>query len=84
MSNLKFFLGCYRTNCKTESPRSFPPGTSSKQPIAPDFNDMDDDDDAFADVDLSLVEEQAIISSQRKLMADAFGSDDDGDFEDDH
>merc|ERR1711915_537630 len=72
----------FRTNCHTESPRSYPPGTSSRQPIAYHFNDMDDDD-SFADVDLSLVEEQAIISSQRKLNADVFGSDEDDDFEDD-
>jgi len=60
-----------RTSCRIESPRSYPQGTSSKQP-EPDIMD-----DSFGDVDCSLVEHQAIISTQRKNMADVFGSDDD-------
>ena len=66
-----------KTSCRIESPRSYPPGTSSRQP-EPDIMD-----DSFGDVDCSLVEHQAIISSQRKNMADVFGSDDEDDFGDD-
>ena len=84
--------GTLRTQCRTDSPRSYPSGTSSRQPqritvekeADVSFGDFDD----FDGLNCSQIEMEAIVSSQRcdvkkHLADDVFGSDDDDDDKDD-
>ena len=77
-----------RSRCYTESPRSYPSGTCSKQPrrltvedeTEKSFGDCDD----FDGLNCSQIEKEAIISTQicdvkKNLKEDLFGSEDDED-----
>ena len=80
-----------RTRCQTDSPRSYPAGTSSKQPHSItvegeaeiSFGGFEDD---FDGLNCSQIEREAIslqrYNVKKHLTEDVFGSDDDPDFGD--
>ena len=77
-----------RTRCFTESPRSYPSGTSSKKPRRLTVEDETEisfgDCDDFDGLNCSQIEKEAIISTQicdvkKNLAEDVFGSEDDED-----
>lgn len=77
--------GTLRTQCRTESPRSYPSGTSSRQPqpitVEKEANISFGDFGDFDGLNCSQIEMEAIVSSQRcdvkkHLTEDVFGSDD--------